>query len=261
MGKKHKAGKPRGPAGAESEAAAAAAVREPIQQRRLTTPGIVPPGAECFWDPLLLGGTALNLGLHQLYEESVLAVEGFLTEGECRAWIAYGEDTGFQEAKQAQRSGFAHRDNGRLVVEDPDIADAIWNRIRSFVPCSISGRTPVGCSPNLRLYRYCKGQRFGKHVDEVTRFPNHTQSEFTLLLYLNGGEAAEATGQPLEGGETVFYERASDTRVGCSFSPLQGWCLFHGHGEQCLLHEGAVVRGGVKYVLRTDVLFQDPIEV
>lgn len=44
-------------------------------------------------------------------------------------------------------------------------------------------------------------------------------------------------------------------KVAASFSPLQGACLVHGHGRQCLLHEGAAVTAGVKYLLRTDVMY------
>lgn len=44
-------------------------------------------------------------------------------------------------------------------------------------------------------------------------------------------------------------------KIAASFSPKQGACLVHGHGRQCLLHEGAAVTSGVKYLLRTDVMY------
>lgn len=90
-------------------------------------------------------------------------------------------------------------------------------------------------------------------LKQVVDFPEDgLQSEYTVLVYLNGGDADYL----LEGGETVFYDGPNESTVACSFSPRCGWGLFHGHGGQCLLHEGAVVRNGVKYVLRTDVLFE-----
>ncbi len=47
-----------------------------------------------------------------------------------------------------------------------EVAKHIFSRIEPLVPKYIDGKQPVGCSPNIRLYRYCLGQRFGKHVDD-----------------------------------------------------------------------------------------------
>jgi hypothetical protein len=103
-----------------------------------------------------------------------------------------------------------------------------------------------------RLYRYTKGQRFGKHIDESSvEESSGRETQYTLLLYLNGGDRDE-----LEGGETIFYEGRKDSEVCAKFPPKQGWGLFHMHGERCLTHEGAVVSQGTKYVLRTDILFE-----
>lgn len=63
---------------------------------------------------------------------------------------------------------------------------------------------------------------------------------------------------PLKGGETNFYSGSTGAKLTCSFSPVAGFALFHGHGDRCMIHEGALVRNGVKYLLRTDVLFPIP---
>ena len=104
-------------------------------------------------------------------------------------------------------------------------------------------------------------------VGKVNEFTH--QTEYTLLLYLNGGgEAGAATDtsggesifsmEPLKGGETNFFAGSTGSKLTCSFAPLAGWALFHGHGDRCMIHEGGLVRAGVKYVLRTDVLFEVP---
>ena len=166
---------------------------------------------------------------------------------------------------------------------------------------------PVGCSSNLRIYRYTEGQRFGKHIDEAN-FDHRLGGEtrYTLLVYLSGEQATSGTTggggiqsslprqpslihddsllsdraksgdtgakschpiselQPpssavsvnLAGGETAFYMGAYGGRVVAEVVPVTGRLLLHGHGAQCLTHEGRVVTAGVKYVLRTDVVYR-----
>lgn len=98
---------------------------------------------------------------------------------------------------------------------------------RSFVlfrqPCSstrnlLNYRTAVGCNANIRIYRYGVGQRFGKHVDESVEDEHGNLSQWTVLIYLNGGSPGSLAGagaseagahvgdEPLRGGETVFYK-------------------------------------------------------
>jgi hypothetical protein len=83
---------------------------------------------------------------------------------------------------------------------------------------------------------------------------------YTLLIYLNGSGDSKGsdtrsgdTGPALAGGETVFYdERGSVLK---SVAPASGMALLHLHGDDCYEHEGAVVKCGDKYVLRSDVVF------
>lgn len=39
-------------------------------------------------------------------------------------------------------------------------------------------------------------------------------------------------------------------------APQAGLTLLHRHAPECLEHEGAVVKSGIKYVLRSDIVFQ-----
>eukprot|EP00887_Chlorella_sp_A99_P002839 scaffold6.g2839.t1 len=92
---------------------------------------------------------------------------------------------------------------------------------------------------------YRKGQRFGRHIDDSNELPGGRFTGYTLLIYLS------ACG----GGETVFY--GPRNRRIAAVAPRAGLALLHLHGEEdCLDHEGAAVTEGVKYVLRSDVVFQ-----
>jgi hypothetical protein len=143
----------------------------------------------------------------------------------------------------------AHRDNGRLSIDSPAIAALIFERVRPLVPARIGRRAARGCNPNIRLYKYGPGQRFGPHVDGAQTLADGSRTEFTLLLYLNDAG--------LEGGATVFYATHAPLpdNVALRFAPQQGTCLLHAHGDRCLTHEGEAVRRGTKYLLRTDVAY------
>lgn len=181
-----------------------------------------------------------------LHSELVFTIPGFLLPDECACWIKFAEETGFEETKHPAAAGYAHRDNGRLQFTDTFVASLIFERMRKALP-TCSGKIAVGCSSNIRIYRYFEGQRFGKHIDD-SNFEKETGSwsEFTLLLYLNEVNL---------GGETVFYDGSKKAVL--TVSPVAGLALIHGHGERCMLHEGRSVKRGVKYLLRTDVLYKD----
>ena len=87
----------------------------------------------------------------------------------------------------------------------------------------------------LRFYRYGPGQRFAPHTDGCHRRPNGEESLLTLMVYLSAVAA---------GGETRFETVA--------IAPAPGLALVFDHD---LLHEGAAVVEGQKYVLRTDVMY------
>lgn len=78
----------------------------------------------------------------------------------------------------------------------------------------------------------------------------------TVHLYLNGGEgdpaAAEGKGESLEGGETSFLSMDGEGRV--DVNPMVGSVLVFQH--RGLLHAGEEVKKGVKYTLRTDVMYE-----
>lgn len=190
---------------------------------------------------------------------------------ECANLISCAEQTGFAQTDQVQTREYAQRNNGRYQMDDSAFADQLFERIQHLLPRAIDGRDPVGCSDNIRLYRYSEGQSFGRHVDE-SNFDKRLngQTMFTLLIYLNShcsdstdegdGDSEYLTGSRFlptcTGGQTVFYTGPGDRSVLLEVVPEAGTMLLHGHGARCLTHESRVVTQGVKYVLRTDVVYR-----
>lgn len=244
---------------------------EPVRTLQLSAPAIIPPvlleGNDATDEVEVAAAEAeaysalpkkLQLSLVSLLSHPVTisAIDNFMTEDECRTWIAWGEQKGFDEAKQKQNMMYAFRENGRIEFNSSDIANQIWIRMRPFMPETVGSpaRRLIGCSPRIRVYRYTRGQRFGQHVDSSRdEVEMGGRTHFTVLVYLNGGDCEPAELR-VRGGETVFWKDNDGRRPALAFPPTRGVCLFHGHGDECMTHEGAGVEEGVKYILRTDVV-------
>jgi prolyl 4-hydroxylase len=132
------------------------------------------------------------------------------------------------------------RDNERVVFDDAALAADLFGRLRARLPAELSGRRLVGVNERFRCYRYRAGQRFGPHYDGAFVRDERERSLLTLMVYLNEG---------FEGGATTFLELER------AVTPRTGRALLFQHS---LLHEGSVVRHGVKYVARSDVMYRDP---
>lgn len=263
MGKKSKAE----PAAKASAHGARGFVFPPADRTlSVAAPPALPPmaeddGEEVFDDgmPRKLQISHLSLLAHPVF---ISALENFFEEDECRAWIEWGEKHGFEEFYQRQTPEMAFRDNGRIEFNDPDVANLLFIRLRPFLPDVLgsgsSARRLAGCSPRVRVYRYRRGQRFGQHVDGSRDEPTLAgRTHYTVLVYLNGGER-DAPESRVRGGETVFWKdhRGNPTTQALAFPPTRGVCLFHGHGDECMIHEGAAVEEGAKYILRTDAVYE-----
>lgn len=71
---------------------------------------------------------------------------------------------------------------------------------------------------------------------------------FTFIIYLT---------DDFKGGCTTFYENGN-TRFPVPLTPVRGSSLIFPHGVNpgSPLHEGSVCEEGVKYVLRSDIMYR-----
>ncbi|KAL5209594.1 hypothetical protein ABZP36_005217 [Zizania latifolia] len=198
-----------------------------------------------------------DLQINRLKGTHLLTVPNFFTSAEAKAFVDIAESMGFtHQGSLGPLKGEAYRDNDRISVTDPLLAQTIWESgiKRIFEDISISGKAAISLNPNIRFYRYTEGQRFGRHIDESVDLGDGSRTQYTLLVYLSGkGSAKDSSGQALVGGETVFYDHRGG--VVAEVAPVQGMALLHLHGAKCMLHEARVVKKNIKYVLRSDVVF------
>jgi hypothetical protein len=181
----------------------------------------------------------------------VFTLRGFLTPEECAAHVARSEAAGYGDAPVNTFGGPVvnkrMRSNDRVVVDDPATAAALWERLGSAVPDRRGSWVAAGLNERLRYYRYDPGQLFDWHFDgHYERSPDE-HSALTVLLYLSGGFAGGAT----EFNFLTFGRIRDDPIV--SVVPEPGMALVFAHR---ILHRGAPVVSGRKYVLRTDVMYR-----
>ncbi|XP_043716591.1 uncharacterized protein LOC122664709 [Telopea speciosissima] len=207
-----------------------------------------------------------DLQITRLKDTHLFMVQNFFTSAESMAFIKAAESIGFlHQGSLGPTKGEAFRDNDRVSVNDPVLAETIWEsglRI-IFSDIKIRGKVAVGLNPNIRFYRYKVGQRFGRHIDESVDLADGCRTHYTLLIYLSGGvrqkgnshlgSNQDSSEDSLVGGETVFYDYRRG--IAAEVAPVEGTALLHIHGDKCMLHEARNVTKGVKYVFRSDVAF------
>ena len=176
---------------------------------------------------------------YQWITDDIFTVSGFLTPFECEEYVRFSETRGFGNAPISTSFGQVLmkevRNNSRVMVDDPSLAQLIWDRAAPFVPTQLGGHRAIGVNERFRFYRYELGQTFKWHRDGYFERPNGERSRLTLMVYLNDG---------FDGGHTRFEDAI--------ICPATGTALFFAHH---LLHEGAVISRGRKYVMRTDVMY------
>eukprot|EP00053_Salpingoeca_punica_P017180 m.164556 g.164556 ORF g.164556 m.164556 type:complete len:687 (+) comp17139_c0_seq1:31-2091(+) len=143
----------------------------------------------------------------------------------------------------------------------PEQVQALYNRCAALLPPG-----SVGINARFRLFRYSPGAVYRPHIDgawpgsgldaegrlDDDLNKGRTMSRSTFLIYLND--------VPDAGGHTTFFLPAANSDTGIDafgVEPAGGSALVfpHGNAEGALVHEGSAVLHGVKYVLRTDVLY------
>lgn len=173
----------------------------------------------------------------------VWTVDGVLAPEECAVLVERIEAAGPEAAPVTTRRGPVMRpevrNNQRVIFDDPALAELLYRRVAPHVPATLAGRRVRGANERLRCYRYGPGERFAPHYDGAfVRSPSEA-SLLTFMVYLN---------EDFTGGETDFPE------LGQTFTPRTGMGLLFQHR---LLHEGCEVRSGVKYAVRSDIMYEE----
>ncbi|KAM9942967.1 hypothetical protein ACTFIT_006362 [Dictyostelium discoideum] len=176
-----------------------------------------------------------------------ITIDDVFTEEECKEWIDLTEKTGYEPALVNIGYGQQQlmtdiRNNDRCIIDSVEMADKIYQRVKKFIPHTFNQKWEVvSLNERLRFLRYYVGQEFKKHQDGNYKRNNGETSFITLQLYLNNVE---------EGGSTKFFLKSGQNEI--EIIPKPGKVLLFQHN---IWHQGSPVTKGVKYVIRTDVMY------
>lgn len=173
------------------------------------------------------------------YPNEVNVIHDFLSTDQCKQLILFGERLGFDEAAINTSTGQeifkAIRNNERIIFDDASLAMELFEKIRYFVPHTMDSWKLHSLNERFRFYRYEPGQYFKWHRDGSFKRSEVEESRITFMIYLN---------DDFTGGDTEFRE--------FKITPASGSALLFPHP---LMHQGGTITEGVKYVLRTDVMY------
>jgi prolyl 4-hydroxylase len=167
-------------------------------------------------------------------------VPNVYSPSECSEFIDMIE----QAAPKLATNNPLYRDQDRVIVDDLQTSAELFRRLESHLPQRIGSFRLVGLNERLRFYRYAPGQRFLPHMDHWYRPSPRRITLHTVLVYFN---------DTFSGGETRFSEQLE-----CTVAPSPGLAAIFQHK---LRHEGCEVRSGLKYAMRSDVIFEAPDDI
>ncbi|KAK7198296.1 2OG-Fe(II) oxygenase superfamily [Novymonas esmeraldas] len=223
-------------------------------------------------------------------EVDCIVLQDLLTHEECDTLVAACETVGYTFWRQKNHhdaDGEAACDDAAKAVRIVDTIEAnfphlsakLFERISRVVPLAakhfsadmpnadalferdiVGTWVPHALSDNLLFGRYHPGGHFMPHVDGATIVDLNTRSFYTLLIYLNdcphGGETFVFSGEQCN---VMYLDEAANKyrgsqaqRVGAVY-PRKGSAAFFYYS---LLHEGAPVLQGNKYICRADLLYR-----
>ena len=185
----------------------------------------------------------------------------------CAALLDEVRARGFD--RTGERYPASYRDNDRLVLDDPALAEALFEVLRDRLPpvlgadglprprdttdATESNRDDgderwelCALNPRFRGCRYADGQSFCIHRDGPYAPSDDVRSFLTVQIYLDDDPDRV-------GGHTRFYADARGATAWASIAPKAGAAIVFDHRAW---HDGEPVTAGIKHVLRTDAMYR-----
>jgi len=124
-----------------------------------------------------------DLALTTLVPSQIITISNFWTSTLCRNYVSFLSTLPLATTPGIPKRGDAVRVNDRFQIEDALFAERLWSQtaLKVLVNSEAAGSTEVerkklwggkvvGLNPNIRVYRYSKGQFFDQHCESSPVF-------------------------------------------------------------------------------------------
>ncbi|KAF5021521.1 hypothetical protein F66182_6431 [Fusarium sp. NRRL 66182] len=211
-----------------------------------------------------------NSQLPQYAGRTAIVLENVLSADECRELLSLAEASVPREDEAAspwrpalvsagpgwEGPAPGYRESDRIIWNQQTVVDRLWERCaRAEGLREMLAAIPP--DPYMKGGRWVFS-RFNErmpHCDGPYYYTSGPGKEFetfyTVQLYLNDSSVHNPESE-LHGGATSFLDREGEARL--DVNPKVGSVLIFQH--EGLLHEGAKVHRGIKYAMRTDILYE-----
>ena len=200
-------------------------------------------------------------------------LHGVLSKQECKHFIEATEALGYTDDAAVSLPRSVRHNNNLTWVADDTTLDFIWLRCKDmFIDKHnhFDGKQALGLNGRFRFYKYQQGDFFSIHTDGswpgsrivdgklVANAYDDRWSMYTFLIFLS---------DEYEGGHTQFLvNKDNPERPGKNGDNINqvnvrtpaGSVLCFPHGTHPLhcLHGSEKITSGIKYIIRSDVLFE-----
>jgi hypothetical protein len=251
-----------------------------------------PPAAPSPHEPAPIACTRIDFAAFNLPEYAnryALVIDNLFTQEDCAKLLSFAPTTEPWPGAVVEEviTDKSFRNCGRITHEDPELCSWILTKVRPYlqeintidahmhkrlrrarvrhpqlqVELGQGGTATVSRLRELRFLRYGPGHFFKRHGDGTHISDDEKEiSYYTMQIYLNGDSTTP------RGGATRFWpnprlrkgsQAGEDSYV--DVEPRMGRILVFEQGD--LIHSGEEVTAGIKYNIRTDILYlEDPAQ-
>lgn len=126
-----------------------------------------------------------DLAPHEVLPGQIVTISNFWTATLCKNYVAFLSSLPLTTTPGKPKKGDAVRVNDRYQIDDPAFAERLWSEtsLKGLVTGATGdedglglsetqrkelwGGEVIGLNPNIRIYRYSKGQFFDQHCTRV----------------------------------------------------------------------------------------------